>query len=483
MPDCSVDSVVCDPPYGLSKEPDMVEVLRHWLAGDDYTHKGAGFMGKSWDSFVPGPSIWRECYRVLKPGGHLVAFAGSRTYDLMGVAIRIAGFEIRDGLQWAYGSGFPKSLDVGKAVDKIDAAEERLARAREFQGWLRQYLTPKQVDEATGTVMGAHLTTHPTQPAVATAELFDRLRPLLPEVPARIEALVAQRTVESEAFKRRKVLGSRDVPVGHSFAGATYGGDSSSRPFNDTAPATPEAERWAGWGTALKPSVEPIVLARRPLQGTVAGNVLAWGTGGINVDACRVGSTVETWPKTRKCGGERGDDASAVAMTPTAGGAVLAQATGDAPAGRWPSNFVLSHAATPDGYDACEDGCVDGCPVRELDGQEGVASRFFPTFRYQAKAGRKERPVVDGIAHNTVKPLKLMSWLCKLVTPPGGTVLDPFAGSGTTGEAALLEGFTPVLIEREPDYLPLIDARLGRARAQFAARTPAEPDLFSCADE
>ncbi len=118
MPDESVDAIVTDPPYGLSKEPDIAEVLRRWLAGDDYEHGGGGFMGKSWDSFVPGPSVWKECLRVLKPGGHLLCFAGSRTVDLMGMAIRLGGFEIRDQIQWLYGSGFPKSMDVAKAIDK-----------------------------------------------------------------------------------------------------------------------------------------------------------------------------------------------------------------------------------------------------------------------------------------------------------------------------------------------------------------------------
>ena len=116
LPSRSIDAVVTDPPYGLSKEPDAAEVLRHWLAGDDYTHTGGGFMGKSWDSFVPGPTVWREVFRVLKPGGHVLCFAGTRTQDLMGMALRLAGFEIRDAIAWAYGTGFPKSHDVSKAA-------------------------------------------------------------------------------------------------------------------------------------------------------------------------------------------------------------------------------------------------------------------------------------------------------------------------------------------------------------------------------
>ena len=157
LPDGSVDSVVTDPPYGLnSKEPDMVEVMRHWLAGDDAVVSGSGFMGKTWDSFVPGPAVWKEAYRVLKPGGYLVAFAGSRTYDLMCLAIRLAGFEIRDQLMWVYGSGFPKSLDVSKAIDKSDAAEAQHSRRLKFTAWVRESgVTAKQIDDATGYHDGA----------------------------------------------------------------------------------------------------------------------------------------------------------------------------------------------------------------------------------------------------------------------------------------------------------------------------------------
>ena len=536
MPDSSVDSVVCDPPYGLSKEPDMVEVLRHWLDGDDYVHKGAGFMGKSWDSFVPGPSIWRECYRVLKPGGHLVAFAGSRTYDLMGVAIRIAGFEIRDGLQWAYGSGFPKSLDVGKAIDKAGGespeAQSRVLREARMRAGLSREDVAASVGCTPSSILDWEVGGH-----MPSARYRAALADLL--------GYTADERVITGTCTDRRGDGTV-VGLGHS--GVQYGG-----------PATPAAERWSGWGTALKPSVEPIVLARRPLEGTVAGNVLAWGTGGINVDACRVDGGARPL---------RGADYKDTNNSTYAGrmdGSLRggSKALGDTTAGRWPSNFILSHASTPDGHDACEDGCVGGCPVRELDGQSGItkdgiavarngvaagmygpsnpvgtpdqgyggeggASRFFPTFRYQAKAGRAERPTYerDGgsdhatsiggglkvrecrvcrsrgkpaggehsdkpwptcghgdwmmveqlrkgpnvVAHPTVKPLTLMAWLCRLVTPPGGTVLDPFAGSGTTGEAALLGGFAPVLIEREADYIPLIRARLNRATPQ--APTP-----------
>src|SRR5699024_5532604 len=246
--------------------------------------------------------------------------------------------------------------------------------------------------------------------------------------------------------------------------------------FTITAPATPEAQQWDGWGTALKPAFEPIVLARKPLaEKTVARNVLAHGTGAINVDACRIGTTVETWPKSRMYGGK-----SSVSFTSSAA-TISAQSTGSAPSGRGPANVLLDHhaAAWVDeksgtlktgakkahhqrhtvGGNGLTHGRMEGVTGPESEANEGGASRFF----YTAKAPKRERPNVDGVEHPTVKPLAIMRWLIRLVTPPGGVVLDPFAGSGTTIEAALIEGFDPVGIEMEADYLPLIQHRIDRA--------------------
>lgn len=216
FPDNYFDSVVTDPPYGLGKEPNANEMLQAWITDGYLEVKGSGFMGKEWDAFVPQPLFWKEVFRVLKPGGHIVAFFGTRTYDWGCMAIRLAGFEIRDGLQWIYGSGFPKSHNISKAIDKMYGAE------REVVG--------------------------------------------------------------------KAKVGSKDRNG--------YVGDMAIMPFETksieldiTAPSTEKAKQWDGWGSALKPAVEPIVLARKPLEKglSIAENVLKWGTGAINIDASRVG--------------------------------------------------------------------------------------------------------------------------------------------------------------------------------------------------
>lgn len=519
-------AIITDPPYGLSAEPNPAEVLRSWLADGDFEHTAGGFMGQKWDSFVPGPATWSALYRVLRPGGHCLVFAGTRTADWMTLALRLAGFEIRDVIMWTYGSGFPKSLDVSKAVDKLDAADERMARARAFQAWLSQHLTAKQVDEITGTFMGYHLTTHPTQPTVATADIFDKLRPHLPEVPADIEELVRIRAVESANFEQREVIGTRET--GPTAGMKKLGSTGYLGTVTYSKPATDEAKQWDGWGTALKPAYEPVIVARKPLRGTVAANVVEWGTGGLNIDACRVatddalgGGAEKAQHKMTHDGWNRPwmDDAEAVANHAERVRANVQKAES---LGRWPANLVLSCACDDDAaHDA-------DCPVRQLDEQSGVtksksggvkrasaaemngnrgpaygaesrpegtprgghddsggASRFF----YCAKAPTSQRPgytferalftpgelaaweaaggliPADGstVAHPTVKPLDLMRWLCRLVTPPGGLIVDPFLGSGSTAEAAAAEGFRWAGAERHLPYWPLIEQRVARA--------------------
>jgi site-specific DNA-methyltransferase (adenine-specific) len=312
MPDNSVDAIVTDPPYGL------------------------GFMGKAWDALPPGEDWARECLRVLKPGGHLLAFGGTRTWHRLAVAVEDAGFEIRDSIAWMYGSGFPKHR------------------------------------------------------------------------------------------------------------------------------------------AALKPAFEPIVMARKPFRGSLTANEAIHGTGALNIDGCRIDG--EPWTAHRGTGLAKTkfftDGETPVIYKEPHGG------------GRWPANVALDDdmAEVLDGQSgiltsgkmkagtrranvAGWAGAMPAETAAETIGDSGGASRFF----YVAKAPKKERPIVDGIAHETVKPLALMRWLVRLVTPPGGVVLDPFAGSGTTLEACMLEGFDAIGIEREADYLPLIRARIDRQAGDVAA--------------
>jgi hypothetical protein len=358
--DSSIDSVVTDPPYGLA------------------------FMGKKWDYNVPSVEIWAECLRVLKPGGHLLAFAGTRTQHRMAVRIEDAGFEIRDMIAWVYGSGFPKSLDVSKAIDRAE---------REVVGVIPDHWTGK-----------------------GNALNFSTDRP------------------------------QSEVPV-------------------TGAPATPEAQQWAGWGTALKPALEPITMARKPIAGTVAANVMAHGTGGLNVDECRVG-TEDLSAQWDRSGNQDG----------SFGNGKRASQGKQAPPGRWPANLIhdgsdevvglfpanAGASAPVKGTEAsmASVGAVTGKRDRvpgAFHADTGSAARFF----YCPKASKAERG--EGNAHPTVKPVGLMRYLCRLVTPPGGIVLDPFCGSGTTGVAAALEGFDFAGIERELEYLELARRRVAQA--------------------
>jgi DNA modification methylase len=401
LPSDSIDSIVTDPPYGLS------------------------FMGKKWDYDVPAKEMWVEALRVLKPGGHLISFGGSRTYHRMAVAIEDAGFEIRDQIMWLYGSGFPKSHNIGKAIDKAAGAE------REVVGYDASKARPNKATYA------------------------------------KMSAAVAPEAAE----------GVKDN-------GATV-----------TAPATPEAQQWDGWGTALKPAHEPCVLARKPFSTTVVENVLEHGTGALNIDGCRVGEdggTRKPGPPSYKPG---------ISLQGSVSGSLNGGGCEPIDAGRWPANVIhdgsdevvsmFPESKTNRIEKPCENpeitghrwGTVQGNRgARGYDG-EGSAARFF----YCAKPGRAEREAgledhdenvtndgrkkgIDNAyqrgmtlrknLHPTVKPVDLMRYLCRLVTPPGGVVLDPFMGSGTTGIAAIQEGFDFVGIEREPDYAEIAAARI-----------------------
>lgn len=395
IPDGFYDSIVTDPPYEI------------------------GFMGKGWDSsgIAYDVDLWRGCLRVLKPGGHLLAFGGTRTWHRMAVAVEDAGFEIRDSIAWLYGSGFPKSLDVSKAIDK--------AAGSGFGGQVAGRTDATWVCDACGKSRGS-------QPGNCQCDLMGK-------------------------------------------------------------PVTPQAAEWQGWGTALKPAFEPIVVARKPLAGTVAANVLEHGTGALNIDACRVPYSADdptlAWGVKYGGGKQRSDGQD---YTTGMFGDGIGNVTGTVDSkGRFPANVLLdeSQAAV---LDAQSGVLTSGKPLagtkpkgdrrtfgqdaargyettRDTPGDSGGASRFFPIFRYEAKAPQSERPEVDGMVHATVKPLDLMRWLVRLVTRPGGRVLDPFAGSGTTGEAALLESMQVDLIELEEAYLPLILQRVHK---------PLQPTMF-----
>lgn len=477
LPDNSVDSVVTDPPYEL------------------------GFMGKKWDSsgIAYDVTVWEECLRVLKPGGHILAFGGSRTWHRLAVAVEDAGFELRDSIAWLYGSGFPKSLDVSKAIDKNNGEGGRKLK---FTRWMRT--TGLKVSEAARVLREARLISengtmaghffaesNAGQPAIPTAELWSALRPHCGDVPEWVDELVAR--VEAE----REVIGQKMSGIADkNEKGRHTIGASKAVEVDITAPATPEAEKWQGWGTALKPAFEPVVVGRKPLVGTVAENVLAWGVGGLNIDGSRIATTDNLGGGTYggTFGAERDENGK------------LPKAIGSGDKGRWPANVILdevtaglldeqsgvsvSRPSDKRSETHAED--IYGRGLGNWSGSShsdtGGASRFF----YVAKASKRDRnegleelevieakrtmsggedtrgrPVpANRNFHPTVKPTQLMRYLIKLVTPPGGTVLDPFTGSGSTGKAALLDGFQFVGAELTEEYLPIIEGRLKWASEQ-----------------
>lgn len=392
----SVDSVVCDPPYSLTS------ITKRWSGEGPppregvYRRSTSGFMGQKWDTgeTAHDPEFWREVYRVLKPGAHVVAFGGTRTFHRLVCAIEDAGFEVRDQIAWIFGSGFPKSHDVSKGIDRAAGAERTIKTG---------------IKPGHENFVGR--TDHPLnggwdRPWASDAEAVDRYH-------------------------------------------STF------------APATDAAREWQGWGTALKPALEPIVLARKPLIGTVAENVLEHGTGAINVDGCRV-ATDDT------LNGSRNPSANTGTIYGVDKGGEYRQST----QGRWPANVIHDGSeevvgAFPDapgqGGSVCGGepsslianvyGARARVPCENPRSDTGSAARFF----YTAKADSEDR---IGSKHPTVKPIDLMQYLIRLVTPRGGLVLDPFAGTGTTGEAAWREGMRALLIEREATYFADIQRRI-----------------------
>jgi DNA modification methylase len=449
----SVDAVVTDPPYGLS------------------------FMGNGWDYEVPTEDVWRECLRVLKPGGHLLAFAGTRTQHRMAVRIEDAGFEIRDMIAWVYGSGFPKSLDVSKAIDKMDAAEEQRARRFRFTEWVRSTgIIAAQIDVLTGTRMGGHYLSPASQPAIMTREHLEACRMFLGDIPEWVERECDIRSVESRNMAAREVVGVKimndTTKARAGFSGSTHSPDydGSKRPVNITAPATDAARQWDGWGTALKPALEPITVARKPLVGTVAANVLRHGTGAINVDECRVAGVVPSTTHGANALGCMNDDGSEPSLT--------GQRFDPHHAGRWPANLI--HDGSDEVVGLTGDSarffyCAKASKADRDEGLDAGSHRAAgvgderPSGSSEERRGKKAVQPRANI-HPTVKPTDLMRYLCRLVTPPNGIVLDPFMGSGSTGKAAILEGFRFLGIEREADYI-----EIARARIEAASR---EAGLF-----
>lgn len=373
--DESVDSIITDPPYGLSDPPDINKVIDKWIKGESHTHNKKGFMNKEWDSFVPEPHIWKECLRVLKPGGHLLSFFGTRTFDIGSLSIRLAGFEIRDTIMWVYGSGLSKSMNIEKAF----------------------------IREAN---------------RIASHSNPDKM----------LESRMAE-----------------------------------------------QSQIWKGWGTTLKPALEPVIIARKPLsEKRVIDNLLEHGCGAINIDECRVMPTNESKERTNEDSKDR-----RYTQHGSTNFAVKPGIRGGHPDGRLPSNLIHDGSeevmtAFPEAPgqltkassnpDSPRTRKVYGSYQRSDDpmsprGDKGSAARFF----YCAKANTKDRNegMIEGINdHNTVKPNKLMRYLCRLFTPPNGVILDPFMGSGSTGKAALQEGFHFIGIEMNESHFSISKQRI-----------------------
>jgi site-specific DNA-methyltransferase (adenine-specific) len=447
FPDNHFDSIVTDPPYGLGKEPNAEQLMKDWIDKGFHEIKGGGFMGKEWDAFVPQPIFWKEVFRVLKHGGYVVSFFGTRTYDWGVMSMRFAGFEVRDCIQWLYGSGFPKSHNIGKAIDKMYGAERDVIGEKQY--------TNMNTKGKNGIFVN-----------------------------------------DTQQRIRQQI----------------------------TIPNTKQAKLWDGWGTALKPANEPIVLARKPLEKglTVAENVLKWGVGAINIDDCRIKLEENYKPVRRVNSFSNGQNNEWLKLPKINESSPSANENGRFPANiilgcncenennhneNCPIRILdeqsgdRSSTRINNSNDKIKKGNTNklfGGSIQKIESyskdyrDKGGASRFF----YVAKASKSEREkglknleikstntnekfieeyendkdCVQGKYqavkspsqnfHPTVKPIKLMQYLVKLVTPPNGIVLDPFCGSGTTGIACKIDGFQFVGIDQDLDYCKIAEARI-----------------------
>jgi len=556
FPDNYFDAIVTDPPYGLGNEPNAEEMLKAWIENGYLEVKGVGFMGKEWDAFVPQPLFWKEAFRVLKHGGHIVSFFGTRTYDWGVMAMRLAGFEVRDCIQWIYGSGFPKSHNIFKAIDK----KPNLQYIKEWKKWLEKEIeisdrSQKEINEMCGFNAIGYSRYDSKDNWATNIPSFDKW--------VKMKDAIGIQTMEWDFIcdSNENERGWIEPTGGLSGGSGNTIGRFSGKQLSDNS-ISEKAKQWDGWGSALKPANEPIVLARKPLEKglSIAENVLKWGTGGINIDGCRVGSDLIKGQKA----GQGFNNVKGFGVNTKLGNEEAKEYISTDVNGRFPANLIFTHhpecicdglkkagsgkeggynyegntyevegfvpnnspqANSNYGTETIEDWtCHEDCPIKIMDEQSGErkgwasqnhsnfspyggnsfnssktnrlvfhkgyddkggASRFF----YCAKASKAERnkglegleqktikggdkgqderavaykirPTPTANTHPTIKPIKLMQYLIRLITPPNGIVLDPFMGSGTTGVACKLEGFSFVGIEMNPEYHQIAIARI-----------------------
>ena len=473
LDDNSIDSIVTDPPYGLS------------------------FMGKKWDYDVPSQEIFEECLRVLKPGGHLLSFAGSRTYHRMAVRIEDAGFEIRDQIMWIYGSGFPKSHNIGKAVDKIGGNNITW-----FGEWLKNWRTENNIPQSkiaklfpskTGGLTGC----------VSNWELGKNI-PTIEEYNKIVETFnLPFKTLEE---LEREVIGKKNSGCFNNEEDRHTIGASKSVEVDITKGSSP----YEGWGTALKPAHEPIVMARKPFKGSVAQNVLEWGTGGINIDESRIGTdeVITTHARNSKSehfgqiqnhgtyqskgqvlgrfpaniifdeeAGKILDEQSGISKSSGGSGELSKGALGKNVYGKYENNILASNAGGLGDIGGASRFfyCPKTSKTDRNEGLEDFKGKQIGTYNAHSAdlknyggsslgaasmSGNNKMPQPKQNFHPTVKPTDLMLYLIRMVTPKGGTTLDPFMGSGSTGKAAVRGGFDFVGIEREQDYKNIAEARI-----------------------
>jgi len=427
----SVDTIVTDPPYGLS------------------------FMGKKWDYDVPSVELWTECLRVLKPGGTMLCFAGSRTQHRMAVNVEDAGFDIKDTIMWLYGSGFPKATDISKQLDKLNG------RPQEPDDNFRLYLksaiqaknfTNKQVDEVCGTNGMVGHWIGKSQPAFPTKLHWAKLKPLL-DLDCKYDEIIAR--VEAE----REVIGTRisNAQDQHKWLGEKYDGHQSNE-IDITLAKTPEAKLWNGWKShGLKPAYEPILVAVKPNEGTYAANALKHGVSGLNIDGGRIGTDTMKFQKASSLGNDLNME----------GGKAQKDYKGTDTTGRFPANIILDEDNVEGEEWRRYFYCAKASKAERNAGCEGLEEKNAGKmsggkFSNQDGTSTNNHDRVRTNHHPTVKPLKLMEYLCTLTnTPTGGVVLDPFMGSGTTGVACKNTGRDFIGIEREAEYIEIARAKLG----------------------